>query len=484
MISHHTKFVIRTQGNRARLEGEVPLGLEQDLRARFSWTNPMDLSDVVYYYHDGVMYSGIADEIASYATSRGFPCTVEHPDLPTTRFDWKMKRGYRPLQEEAVEACAEARYGKLQAPPGTGKTNMAAALVCKIGLPDTWVIVPNERPYTQALETLREHTTIHDIGELSGKKKRLGAVTVSTIQTLTRQLEKNPDGEIARAWARAQVVVVDEAHHAGSDSHINAFELLRDVRYLIGMSATPWRDDERGDWLDALLGRVIYKISRADAVTHGLSAPLTVFVDDVPAEEFGYVGKGKKVDASLFRRRGQNPFNKVYAAYVIRNELRNRMALNFAHQANTNGLSVALIVSKVEHIMELQRLCPQVVALHANTTNRAEVFDDLQSKRTMLVATTLMDEAVDVPSLSCVAMLAGGKSTIKLEQRIRCDRVFEGKDRGYVWFPRDKADFLTSHATANVKLLKAICDEHQDHELILNGQVIPRFRPVPTRGSR
>jgi superfamily II DNA or RNA helicase len=123
----------------------------------------------------------------------------------------------------------------------------------------------------------------------------------------------------------------------------------------------------------------------------------------------------------------------------------------------------------------MEKLIPYGVPLYGETENRAEIIRKLRNKEIMCVITTLFDEAVDVPSLDAVAVLAGGKSKIKLKQRIRSTRAFKGttvlgestKKRGYVWIPHYEEKYLKDHSKKRLKELKEIVAEHKLNELVM-----------------
>lgn len=480
---------ISYRGNRALLEGDIAPELESQLQREFSWENPDDLNEVEYFYSYGVMYSGIARRMRDYLEGLDYEVEFVEPVLPPRMHDWVSTRPPRSeLGTRFVNEVFEGLYGFGKAPCGAGKTQAALDIICRAGLSPTFMVVPNERPFTQAYKTFTEHSTIGEIGRIGDKNKEVREVNVAMIQTLSKELANNPTGEIARAWKAAKVVLVDEQHRGGADSYLNVLDTLSDVALLCGLSATPARPDERQDFLEAVLGQRIALITRAEAIDHKLNVPLTVFVEDIPPKQYGFVVNGQNMTSNR-RKKGKTPYDEVYDDYIIYNDYRNKKAIAFCREALEQGLSAVISVSRRAHIEELQRLDPTIVALHSQTKGRDEIFERMTTKEIMLVASTLMDEAVDVPSLSCVAMLAGGKSPVKLEQRIRCDRSFSGdtalghfeKDRGFVWFPRDTADFLTSHANNNIKLLKEICNEHPLHEFFMNDQLVPSRAAVPQR---
>lgn len=63
-------------------------------------------------------------------------------------------------------------------------------------------------------------------------------ITLSTFQTMRNAIIRdNFEGEY-------EIVIVDEAHHAPSDTYLEVIEKLN-KKFLLGMTATPWRTDEK-----------------------------------------------------------------------------------------------------------------------------------------------------------------------------------------------------------------------------------------------
>jgi superfamily II DNA or RNA helicase len=463
-------FKITPRNNRGVIEGPVSEQIEQALQSKYVWYDPDDLTNEKLFYADTAMYLGVMYDMASFINEEfDMDCVVELPELDLPRHDWTFNWEYRPRQEDAVNLLIEKRFGIAHAPPGFGKTVVASAVTAKIGY-RTAIIVQAEEPLNQAYHTMLRATNIKP-GRVSGEHKKLAEVTVYMVQTLSQELENNPDGEIAQWYRSAKVIIVDECHHAGASSYMTVLDAPDDPHYVIGLSATPNdREDGKQDFVHAFFGKSLFEITFGQQIEDGTACPLTVYVDYMPPRDFGFTSKRSGAD---WQRRQQ--YTKVYDQYIINNADRNRMGVQFAREMNEDGLTVAMIVSRVEHAEVLHALMPEATIITSKTKNRDEIIYKLKRHEIKCVITTLFDEAVDVPSLGAVALLAGGKSKIKLKQRLRSTRVFDGdtvygrytKDRGYVWFPFDQCDFLRSHSQSNLAILKDLVSQHPDNKLVL-----------------
>lgn len=467
-------FVITPGNNRGVLEGPINESIEMMLKGQNMWLDVNDLNNQVFFYADGFMYLGAMSKVSRLLNDANCPCHIELPSLEALDVDWEFKWEYRPRQEDLVNAGLEHRFCMLQAPPGFGKTICMASMTTQIKQ-RTIIFVDENAPFEQAYTAFLNATNIEP-GRLDGTHKDMRDVTICMIQSAYNQLKSDPEGPISQHIKSARVVMVDECHGAAGDSYLHVLNAMIDPQYVIGLSATPEdREDGLQDFVHAFLGEVVFKLGYGDQISDGTACPITVYVDHMPKVEYG-----------LSRLRGRpqymrnRDYAKVYREQIMYNKVRNMSAIGFAREMITDGVSGALICSKVEHIEEICRLAPEIVPLHSDIKNRKEIIEKLRNKEIMCVATTLFDQATDIPSLGFVALMAAGKSKIKLKQRLRCTRVFAGetalgwynKIRGFVYMPYDHSDFVEEHSRINNKLLKDLVKEHPDneyHELKDNG---------------
>jgi superfamily II DNA or RNA helicase len=270
----------------------------------------------------------------------------------------------------------------------------------------------------------------------------------------------------------ANGVLVHNCHHAAADTYLMALEHVENPKFVLGFSATPEdREDGLQPFVNAYLGRPRYEVTYGEQIDLGSLCPVTIYVTNIPERDYGY---SKDRDIPAYRKR--KLYQEVYDSYVVKNRVRNQEGLWFTQDMIDQGHSVAIIVSRVPHAHEIHKMYPQAVVLTGETSksDRRDILSKLRRKEIMCVVTTLFDEATDVPSLGAVCMLAGGKTEIRLRQRIRSTRTFSGetargyytKTRGYVWYPIDQADFLRSHSIKCLKTLRAIVKEHPLNELL------------------
>jgi superfamily II DNA or RNA helicase len=117
------------------------------------------------------------------------------------------------------------------------------------------------------------------------------------------------------------------------------------------------------------------------------------------------------------------------------------------------------LVNKLNHGKTLEKMIPGSIFIHASSKDREGIWDRLHNKEILTLITTLGDEGVDAPSCDATIIASGGKSAIKVFQRLRCMTPF--KKDGYekkvaivVDFD-DPYKFLKAHSKKRLKLYKS-----------------------------
>ncbi len=162
--------------------------------------------------------------------------TDHRPDHDDVVFN--LRTLLRPHQQAAVDAVASHELAVIVAPPGSGKTVTACAVIAHHRQP-TLVLVDRKPLLVQWRERLGEHLGLADdqIGIIGGGKNVVsGVVDVAMIQSLARR--EKPD----EVFAPYGLVVVDECHHLPAVSFEKCVRTAPTRRWL-GLTATPYRRD-------------------------------------------------------------------------------------------------------------------------------------------------------------------------------------------------------------------------------------------------
>ena len=187
----------------------------------------------------------------------------------------------QPIQPNKMQVRAMENLNRLRehgenkalviAATGTGKTYMSAFDVRQFNPKRMLFIVHREEILKKAKQTFDKVLKGRNIktGLFTGNKKEYDAdYLFATIQTMNRYYE-----EFDKSYF--DYIVVDEAHHAASDSYVNVMEYFN-PKFTLGMTATP----ERGDSLsvfDLFDNNVALEVRLYEALEDDLVIPFHYF---------------------------------------------------------------------------------------------------------------------------------------------------------------------------------------------------------------
>ncbi len=176
-----------------------------------------------------------------------------------------------PLQSSTAVAMLAHDDGVLVAPPGTGKTVIACALIAERKLPT--LILAHSKPL---LEQWRAQlTTLLDlpskqIGQRGGGRRKLtGVVDLAMIQSL--KAVDNLDA----FFANYGLIVIDECHHLPAFSFEAAVRHAA-ARHFLGLTATPYRRDGLQEIVTMQCGPVRHRIESSESPAGKISLELIV----------------------------------------------------------------------------------------------------------------------------------------------------------------------------------------------------------------
>ncbi|MCX5357258.1 DEAD/DEAH box helicase family protein [Streptomyces sp. NBC_00124] len=327
---------------------------------------------------------GLADEAAQLIATAGGTLTIASnlPELPpiTAHFTGELTA----TQQTAVEAMTKHPAGTLVAPPGSGKTVMACALIAHHRTP-TAVIVNRAELLTQWQERLSGFLNLGDghVGSLGGGKDRRGhAVDLIMLQTLSHR--DAPD-DLLDGYG---LVIVDECHAVGAPGAEAAIRQAKALRW-VGLSATPYRADQMDPVITMQCGPIRHEIDDTSTFAKHLVVHPTSFTTDEPGTD------GASIQAI---------YNEL-ANTTSRNQL---IAADIADAARRGRCSLAL-TNRIEHLHQLTEalqphgLTPLVLHGGMPPAERARVRSALAEEHNeplvLLAIDKLAGEGFDAPRL-------------------------------------------------------------------------------------
>lgn len=185
----------------------------------------------------------------------------------------------KPFQKKAVEIMIAKDFGTLNAPTGCGKTVMGLNMIARRRQP-TLIIVHTKDLAFQWIEQIKAFTGLReqDIGLIGSGKKSLGEkITVALVQSLYRYAEDIFD--------RIGHLIVDECHRTPSRTFTEAVTEF-DCKYMLGLSATPWRRDKLSKLIFWHLGDVHYTVDTSYLTQKGYILKADIVIRETDFEPY------------------------------------------------------------------------------------------------------------------------------------------------------------------------------------------------------
>jgi superfamily II DNA or RNA helicase len=174
------------------------------------------------------------------------------------RFTGELKA----FQSEAVEKMLTRDFGTLNSPTGSGKTVMGLYMIARRQQPALIVVHTKDlaHQWIQQIEGFLGISESH-IGLIgSGKKKMGDLITVALVQSLYRCADV--------VSKKIGHIVVDECHRTPSRTFTDAVTEF-DARYMLGLSATPFRRDNLSKLIFWHLGDVHHSVDKSQLIEEG-----------------------------------------------------------------------------------------------------------------------------------------------------------------------------------------------------------------------
>ena len=399
--------------------------------------------------------AGLVQQLVKSARKRGVSVDYNDTAGDHVKVDPKCLNGVVARDYQVIAAQHGLKHQRcvLEIPTGGGKS-LICALLCFYRRDNgpILVIVPSKHLLYQTAESLSKALG-EPVGRIGDGKLELNyRITVGIPASLSKGVQG--DAQWSRKYQRMMkapaahaktesfiksvaTVIVDEVHHLSADSWSRLL-LTIPANVRIGMSGTADKKGSLDYWrLMAGTGPVVYRLSSNYLIENGfLSRPKIAFITD--EKVFGpNVSSYKKGRTNLPSPGGDNllPWNTIYSEAIVENKHYNSAVAQFARSLVQRKHPTVVMCVQTQHIRnivaECKRIGLKVVSIEgANAVaTRMKALDNLVTKRDhVLVSSGIFDEGIDVPDVEAVILAGGGKSLVKLIQRI--GRVLRKKSNG------------------------------------------------------
>jgi len=240
--------------------------------------------------------------------------------LPEIDFTFHGK--LKPFQASAVTDILSRDFGTLSAATGSGKTIMALYIIAGRKQP-ALIVVHTKELLNQWIDRIVSFLGIpkDEIGIVGAGKKTTGRqITVATVQSLYKCAE-----EVSQSIGH---LIIDECHRTPSRTFTEAVTAF-DSKYILGLSATPWRRDGLSKLIYWHIGDVVHEVDKAGLIENG-----DILQADVVIRETNFT---TCLDPS-------NEYSKMLSE-LTQDIKRNRLIASDVAIESSNGGGICLVLS-------------------------------------------------------------------------------------------------------------------------------------------
>lgn len=390
---------------------------------------------------------GLYEELLDHAQCAGIDYEVTDERQKGKYIDVSFRGELRDEQKPALEEMIKYDNGILHAATAFGKTVVCSAIIAQKKV-NTLIILESSALIEQWKDALEKFLEINEalpeyktrtgrvkirkslIGKLQGAHDSMtGIVDIAMAGSLCKKGEWHPMLE------QYGMVIVDECHHAASETIANVLKEVK-ARYLYGVTATPKRADGLEKINYMLLGPIRYSYTAKEkAKAQGI-------------EHFVYPRFTRTV---VPRGTSDNMHPNEAYELVRNNEVRDEQIISDVKECILGGRTPVVLSKYKDHserLYERLKECADKVFLMTGNNSKKEhkkIREQLQlvdSKETLILVATgsLIGEGVDFPRLNTLIMATPVSFRSVVEQYAgRLNRDYDGKTNVIVY------DYVDSH---------------------------------------
>lgn len=315
-------------------------------------------------------------------------------------------------QQNAVNALKSGKNGVLQAPCGSGKTQIGLALIKLIGGKALWLTHTKK-----LLEQSKQRCEMYyqgDFGTITEGHINIGGdITFATVQTMCKLDPSVYKDEF-------DIVIVDECHHCvGTPTKVMQFyKILTNCnsRYKYGLSATLSRADNLISCVFYLLGDILYTIPQS-AVGDKIIKATHIKVDvDINYNMTDYLD----VDGTLN--------NNSLLNMLSNNEERNQLIINNVVSLDNKENKQLILCHRIKQCEYLYNNISSMGIPCNLIIGKVKDKERDYNGRVIIATYSLAKEGLDIPTLNILHLATPQKNeSVTLQSVGRIERNIEGK---------------------------------------------------------
>ena len=390
------------------------------------------------------LYEGLTENLSEAGIT--YEITDERQNGENIRVSFKGE--LREEQKPALEEMLKYDNGILHAATAFGKTVVCSAMIAERKV-NTLIILESSALIDQWKEALEKFLDIDEklpeyktkTGRIKTRKSLIGVLqaqhdSMTGIVDIAMAGSLCRKGEFHQKLNQYGMIIVDECHHAASDTISNVLQEVK-ARYVYGVTATPNRGDglERINYM--LLGPIRYRYtSKEKAKAQG--------IDHLVYPRFTRTVLPRGVSTEKMHP------NEAYE--IIRNnDVRDEQILTDVRECVLSGRTPVILSKYKDHSEKLyervKAYADHVFLMTGNNSKREhrQILSEMQhvkpEESMILVATgSLIGEGFDYPRLDTLIMATPVSFKGVVEQYAgRLNRDYEGKENVIVY------DYVDSH---------------------------------------
>lgn len=325
---------------------------------------------------------------------KGVSATVDLADNGPV--DYNTKLPLYDYQQLAVDTVIKKSCGILQAPCGSGKTQMGIALAVNLKSKTLWLTHTKDL-LNQSLDRASQYIDKNLLGTITSGKVNIGkGITFATVQTLSKL-------DLSEYKYSFDTIIVDECHNcAGTPSRMTMFSKVVNsiaAKRKYGLSATVHRSDGLIKCTFATLGNIIYTVSESEVADKTMQVTVKRVDTDTTLPIDCLDTDGTLIYSELIR-------------YLISDT--SRISCIVDNVLSNKGHSQLILSDRLEHLTKIQDLLASkgypledIRFIHGKMVSkkgkeqRVQALEDMRSgKANILLATySLAKEGLDIPRL-------------------------------------------------------------------------------------